>query len=63
MSLCLVQFILATLQPLFFLSSVTTCPYAFRGLPPGCGRSVTDFCGWDVHEARLRCPDEVGGDI
>jgi hypothetical protein len=31
--------------------------------PPGCGRSVTDFWGWDVHEARLRCPDEVVGDI
>jgi hypothetical protein len=24
--------------------------------PPGCGRSVTDFWGWDVHEAQLRCP-------
>jgi hypothetical protein len=31
--------------------------------PPGCGRSVTDFWGWDAREARLRCPDEVGGDI
>jgi hypothetical protein len=27
--------------------------------PPGCGRSVTDFWGWDAHEAQLRCPDEV----
>jgi hypothetical protein len=33
------------------------------GLPPGCGRSVTDFWGWAAHEARLRCPDEVDGDI
>jgi hypothetical protein len=31
--------------------------------PPGCGRSVTDFWGWDAHEAQLRCPDEVDGDI
>jgi hypothetical protein len=30
--------------------------------PPGCGRSVTDFWGWDTHEAQLRCPDEVDGD-
>jgi hypothetical protein len=29
--------------------------------PPGCGRSVTNFWGWDAHEAQLRCPDEVGG--
>jgi hypothetical protein len=31
--------------------------------PPGYGRSVTDFWGWDAHEAQLRCPDEVDGDI
>jgi hypothetical protein len=31
--------------------------------PPGCGRSVTDFWGWDAHEAQLRCPGEVDGDI
>jgi hypothetical protein len=31
--------------------------------PPGCGRSVTDFLGWDAHEEQLRCPDEVDGDI
>jgi hypothetical protein len=31
--------------------------------PPGCGRSVTDFRSWDAHEAQLRCPDEVDGDI
>ena len=30
--------------------------------PPGHVRSVTDFSGWDVHEARLRCPDDVSGD-
>jgi hypothetical protein len=31
--------------------------------PPGCGRSVTDFWGRDTHEAQLRCPDQVDGDI
>jgi hypothetical protein len=31
--------------------------------PPGCGQSVTDFWRRDAHEAQLRCPDEVDGDI
>ena len=31
----------------------------FVVLPPGHGRSVTDFWGWDAHEAQLRCPDCV----
>ena len=31
--------------------------------PPGCGDSVADFWGWDVHEARLRCPNDVSGDM
>jgi len=31
--------------------------------PPGHGRSVTDFWGWDAHEAQLHCPDDVSGDI
>ena len=35
----------------------------FVVFPPGHGRSVTDFSGWDAHEARLRCPDDVNGDI
>ena len=35
----------------------------FRGFPPGCGDSVADFWGWDAHEARLRCPDDVNGDM
>ena len=34
----------------------------FVFFPPGHGRSV-DFWGWDAHEARLRCPDDVSGDI
>ena len=35
----------------------------FRGFPPGCGDSVADFWGWNAHEARLRCPDDVSGDM
>ena len=35
----------------------------FVVLPPGYGRSVTDFWDWDAHEAQLRCPDDVSGDI
>ena len=35
----------------------------FRGFPPGCGDSVADFRSWDAHEARLRCPNDVSGDM
>ena len=35
----------------------------FMVFPPGHGRSVTDFWVWDAHGARLRCPDDVSGDI
>jgi len=35
----------------------------FVVLPPGHGRSVTDFWGWDAHEVRLRCSDDVSGYI
>ena len=35
----------------------------FRGFPPGCGDRVASFWGWDAHEARLRCPDYVSGDM
>ena len=35
----------------------------FMAPPPGCGGSVTDFWGWDAHEAQLRCPDGMRGDI
>ena len=38
-------------------------PMNFRGFPPGCGDSVADFWGWDAHEARLRFPDDVSGDM
>jgi len=35
----------------------------FVVLPPGHGRSVTDFWSWDAHGTQLRCPDDVSGDI
>ena len=35
----------------------------FVVLPPEHGSSVTDFWVWDAHEAELRCPDDVSGDI
>ena len=35
----------------------------FMVFPSGHGRSVTDFWGWDAHEAQLRFPDDVSGDI
>ena len=34
-----------------------------RGFRPDCGDSVADFRGWDAHEARLRCPDDLSGDM
>jgi hypothetical protein len=38
-------------------------PYGLRGVPsrlwPKCNRRLR----WDAHEAQLRCPDEVDGDI
>ena len=41
-------------------------PHVLTGFvvfPPGHGRSVTDLGVWDAHEARLRCPDDVSGDM
>ena len=35
----------------------------FVVFPPGCGYSVADFLCWDAHEAQLRCPNEVSGDM
>jgi hypothetical protein len=35
----------------------------FRDPRPDCGESVTDFWGRDPHEAQLRSPDGVSGDI
>jgi hypothetical protein len=37
----------------FFVPMPPHVPYGLRG------RGVTDFWGWDAHEAQLRCPSEV----
>ena len=35
----------------------------FVVFPPGCGDGVADFLGWGAHEARLRCLNDVSGDM
>ena len=35
----------------------------FEVFPPGCGASEAGFWGWGAHEVRLRCPDDVSGDM
>ena len=47
----------------FFFPPMPHVLMNFRGFPPGCSDSVADFWGWDAHEARLRCPDDVSGDM
>ena len=54
------------LERLHIVTNVFFCPMPphvlfvdFVVLPPGHGRSVTYVWGWDVHEAQLRCPDDV----
>jgi len=52
-------------QPYSFFFFCPVPPHVlvdFVVLPPGHGRSVTDFWGWHAHEAQLRCPDDVSGD-
>ena len=54
------QFLTCRTRGTIFFSNATTCPFVdFVVFPPGHGRSVTDFWGWDSHEAQLRCPDGV----
>ena len=52
------------IDPNIFFNPMPHMPLTdFVVFPPGHGRSVTDFSGWDAHEARLRCADDVSGDI
>ena len=44
---------------IFFLQCHHMSFVDFVVLPPGHGRSVTNFWGWDAPEAQLRCPDGV----
>jgi hypothetical protein len=43
--------------PLFFFQCHHMSLMNFVVPPPGWGRSVNCFWGWDAHEAQLRCPD------
>jgi hypothetical protein len=61
--LCSYVFPLTWYLKVFFTPMPPHVRHGLRGLPPGCGRSVTDFWGWDTHEVQLRCPNEVDGDI
>jgi hypothetical protein len=47
----------------FFIQCHHMSALHFVVSPPGCGWTVTDFWGWDAHEALLHCPDEVDGHI
>ena len=47
------------LKEIFFPPPMPQHLMNFRGFPPGCGDSGADFWGWDAHEARLGCPDDV----
>jgi len=51
------------LKVFFFPHNAPHVLMDFVVFPPGHGRSVTDFWGWDAHEAQLRCRDDVSGDI
>ena len=58
-----VSFKYSTIWEVFFFSNATTCSYELSWFFSGCGDSVADFWGWDAHEALLRCPDDVSGDM
>ena len=59
-----IKLVFAAVQVMFFFNPMPHMSLTdFVVFHPGHGRSVTDFSGWDAHEARLRCPDDVSGDI
>jgi hypothetical protein len=63
---CLYGCFFRTGKYLWYLSLSLQCHMSLMDFvvsAPACGWSVTDFWGWDAHEAQLRCPDEVDGDI
>jgi hypothetical protein len=59
----MIEYNTAVVKLVFFFQCHHMSLMDFVVSPPGCGRSVTDFWGWDTHEAQLRCPDEVDGDM
>jgi hypothetical protein len=60
-SRCYVDFM--STEDFFFFQSHHMSLTDFVVSPPDCSWSVTDVWVWDAHEAQLRCPDEVVGDI
>jgi len=60
---CFKQYIMHLCQNFFGSNATPHVLVDFVVLPPGHDRSVTDFWGWEAHEAQLRCPDNVSGDI
>ena len=59
----LLYFLLLPINIETFWSNAAHVLVDFVVFPPAHGRSVTDFWGWDAHEAQLCCPDDVSGDI
>ena len=54
-------------QPMYTIFFFTPMPPPVRTnflvFPPGCDDSIADFWSWGAHEARLRCPNDVIGDM
>jgi len=47
----------------YFFFNATTCPCGLSGPPSWAWQQCNRLRGWDAHEAQLRCPDDVSGDI
>jgi hypothetical protein len=47
----------------FFWPMPPHVPYGLRGLLSRLWPKCNRLWGWDVHEAQIRCPDELGGNI
>ena len=47
----------------FFWSNATTCPCGLRGPPSWAWQQYNRLLRLGRHEAQLRCPDDVSGDI
>ena len=52
-------------SPLWYFFSPVPPPVLMKFVvfPPGCGDSVADLWGWGAHEAQLRCPNGMSGDM
>jgi len=61
-SLNLLYLVSHTSWRFFFWSNATTCPCGLRD-PPSWAWQECNFWCLEAHEAQLRCPDDVSGDI